>query len=242
MSRVSDPRAERKETEFHHALAVPGDVRESLVFVRASRGRDRGFRCEAGHGVDAASDGAESEGGAHCTVSTRFALRSSRKLPRFFPKQHFRECHFFGHARGVALQGQRRCLYEQRVMAVPSTHGAFTIDGVHTEVLVTDYGQRVLVLVTQIGKLGTMYITKASSDGPGTSADVSQPPEMRVLVGRHDDEILYAAARRIAHVVRGKGLDKEVLVSLGLPPKLGVEQLRGVVRCATEFACEALNL
>ena len=84
-------------------------------------------------------------------------------------------------------------------------HGAFKVDGVHTEVLVTDYGTR-------------------------------------VLVGRHDDEMLEAAARRIAHVLKGRGIEKEVLVSLGLPAKgLGVASLRGIVRCASEFALEALG-
>jgi len=106
---------------------------------------------------------------------------------------------------------------------------------------VTDYGTRVLVLVTQIGKLGTMYLTGGDSAGPGASAGL-EPPDVRVLVGRHDDETLEAAARRLAHVLKGRGVDKEVLVSLGLPPKLGVDQLRGVVRCAADFACEALGV
>ena len=127
-------------------------------------------------------------------------------------------------------------------MNTPSTHGAFMVDGVHTEVLVTNYGTRVLVLVTQIGKLGTMFLTKAEGSSGPINADVSGPPELRVLVGRHDDEMLEAAARGIAHVLKGRGVEKEVLVSLGLPAKMGVEGLRGVVRCASDFTIEALNL
>ena len=95
-------------------------------------------------------------------------------------------------------------------------HGAFEVDGVHTEVLVTDYGTRVLVLVTQIGKLGTMFLARGTSAGPAGASAGLDPPDVRVLVGRHDDEMLEAAARRIARVLKGRGIDKEVLVSLGL--------------------------
>ena len=42
-------------------------------------------------------------------------------------------------------------------MSVNTAHGAFTVDGVHTEVLVSDYSNRLMVVVTQIGKLGTIY-------------------------------------------------------------------------------------
>ena len=131
---------------------------------------------------------------------------------------------------------------DRRSMASSSMHGAFEVDGVHTEVLVTDYGTRVLVLVTQIGKLGTMFLARGASAGPAGASAGLDPPDVRVLVGRHDDEMLEAAARRIAHVLKGRGIDKEILVSLGLPPKgLGVASLRGIVRCASEFALEALG-
>ena len=52
-------------------------------------------------------------------------------------------------------------------MSINSAHGAFEIDGVHTEVVVTEYADRVLVLATQIGKLGTMYLTRDAGPGGG---------------------------------------------------------------------------
>ena len=104
-------------------------------------------------------------------------------------------------------------------MAVQTTQGAFTIDGVHTELLVSDYSNRLLLVVTQIGKLGTMY--HAAGVGPGGGGGGGgglgmgmggggggAPPEVRTLVGKHDDEMLMAAARRLVQIVQGRGINK----------------------------------
>ena len=48
-------------------------------------------------------------------------------------------------------------------MSVNTAHGAFTVDGVHTEVLVSDYSNRLMVVVTQIGKLGTCLLYTSPS-------------------------------------------------------------------------------
>ena len=91
-------------------------------------------------------------------------------------------------------------------MSVNTAHGAFKVDGVHTEVLVTDYGNRVMVVVTQIGKLGTVYY--AADPGPGGVFEGDLPPEVRTLIGRYDDETLEAAARRLAQIVQSRGVNK----------------------------------
>ena len=80
-------------------------------------------------------------------------------------------------------------------MSVNTAHGAFTVDGVHTEVLVSDYSNRLMVVVTQIGKLGTIY--HAADPGPGGVFEGDIPPEVRTLIGRYEDETLEAAARRL---------------------------------------------
>ena len=124
-------------------------------------------------------------------------------------------------------------------MSINSAHGAFEIDGVHTEVVVTEFADRVLVLATQIGKLGTMYLTRDAGPGGGRGFE---PPEVRVLVGRREDEMLEATARRLAQVIQARGSTKQVLVSLGLRPTLAVGTLRGVARVAADFACDAMGL
>tara|TARA_B100000482_G_scaffold93543_1_gene67385 strand:+ start:267 stop:542 length:276 start_codon:yes stop_codon:yes gene_type:complete len=91
-------------------------------------------------------------------------------------------------------------------MSVNTAHGAFKVDGVHTEVLVTNYGNRVMVVVTQIGKLGTVYY--AADPGPGGVFEGDLPPEVRTLIGRYDDETLEAAARRLAQIVQSRGVNK----------------------------------
>ena len=94
-------------------------------------------------------------------------------------------------------------------MAVQTTQGAFTIDGVHTEFLVSDYSNRLLLVVTQIGKLGTMYHAAGAGPGGGGGGLMGEPaPEVRTLVGRHDDEMLTAAARRLVQIVQGRGVSK----------------------------------
>lgn len=97
-------------------------------------------------------------------------------------------------------------------MAIQTTQGAFVIDGVHTELLVSDYSNRVLLVATQIGKLGTMFHAEGprpESGGEGGEGAVSvAPPEVRTLVGKHDDEMLTVAARRLAQIVQGSGVRK----------------------------------
>jgi proteasome assembly chaperone 3 len=104
-------------------------------------------------------------------------------------------------------------------MSVHTTQGAFTIDGVHTELLVSDYSNRLLLVVTQIGKLGTIFHGSGTGPGglgmgPGEGGAgggglLGEPaPELRTLVGRHDDEMLIAAARRLVQIVQGRGVSK----------------------------------
>ena len=91
-------------------------------------------------------------------------------------------------------------------MSVNTAHGAFTVDGVHTEVLVSDYSNRLMVVVTQIGKLGTIY--HAADPGPGGVFEGDIPPEVRTLIGRYDDATFEAAARRLVQIVQSRGVSK----------------------------------
>jgi len=98
---------------------------------------------------------------------------------------------------------------------------AYVIDGAHTEFLVTEYADRLFIVVTQIGKLGTVFHLSRSqtselsralaADGVNDLADDEltsmDAVVVRTLIGRRDDETLRACARRIGEVF-SKGYEK----------------------------------
>ena len=99
---------------------------------------------------------------------------------------------------------------------------AYVIDGAHTEFLVTEYTDRLFIVVTQIGKLGTVFHLSRSQtaelsralavDGVNVLADDAlssmDAVVARTLIGRRDDETLRACARRIGEVLFSKGYEK----------------------------------
>ena len=101
---------------------------------------------------------------------------------------------------------------------------AYVIDGAHTEFLVTEYTDRLFIVVTQIGKLGTVFHLSRSQtaelsralavDGVNDLADDAlssmDAVVARTLIGRRDDETLRACARRIGEVLFSKGYEKYV--------------------------------
>ena len=98
---------------------------------------------------------------------------------------------------------------------------ACVIDGAHTEFLITEYADRVLVVATQIGKLGTVFhLSRSQSvelsdpsyeDDGETMDDATASMDTviaRTVIGRRDDDALRACARRIADVLFTEGLEK----------------------------------
>ena len=98
---------------------------------------------------------------------------------------------------------------------------ACVIDGAHTEFLITEYADRVLVVATQIGKLGTVFHLSRShsvelsdpsyEDDGETMDDATASMDTviaRTVIGRRDDDALRACARRIADVLFTEGLEK----------------------------------
>ena len=102
---------------------------------------------------------------------------------------------------------------------------AVVIDGAHTELLIAEYADRVLVVATQIGKLGTVFQLSRGrplelgdlafeDDGATDAATASVDAVVaRVVIGRRDDDALRACARRIADALFAEGLEKCVRVA-----------------------------
>ena len=119
------------------------------------------------------------------------------------------------------------------------------IDGAHTELLVTEYADRVLVVATQIGKLGTIFhLTRnQSSDFMTLDADGADSlSRCATLIGRRDDEILHACARAIGDGLFALGLEKPVVCALGLRRECGTAAKRAVAMTCVEMASELLGL
>ena len=102
---------------------------------------------------------------------------------------------------------------------------AVVIDGAHTELLIAEYADRVLVVATQIGKLGTVFhLSRSQSvelsdpsyeDDGETMDDATASMDTviaRTVIGRRDDDALRACARRIADALFAEGLEKCVRV------------------------------
>ena len=132
--------------------------------------------------------------------------------------------------------------------AVRTSQRAWIIEGVHTECLVTDYDDRALVVVTQVAKLGLVFHAAGGSvergGGDGGNLPGHYAPKLRALSGggRKDDELVQAVASRVVQVVRGAGVDKPVIVSMGLEKAFReMDALRGMARVCGDFAAEALS-
>lgn len=119
------------------------------------------------------------------------------------------------------------------------------IDGAHTEILVTEYTDRVLVVATQIGKLGTIFHLTRNQSGEFATLDADANDDLSrcaTLIGRRDDEILHACARAIGHGLFARGLEKPVVCALGLRRECGTAAKRAVATTCVELASELLGL
>ena len=98
---------------------------------------------------------------------------------------------------------------------------AYVIDGAHTEMCVTEYSNRVFVVVTQVGKLGTVF--HITTDGDETALQdaammlrvdpnaMNDKVRVRTLIGKRDDALLIACARHVGEVLASRGCEKCVL-------------------------------
>lgn len=88
-----------------------------------------------------------------------------------------------------------------------------TIGGTETQLLLSAYADRVLVVVTQVGSLGTiLHAQKEEVLGGGTTYRVE------TLVGRRDDPLPELCARQLVERAAEAGCTRPLLLCLGLRP------------------------
>ena len=88
--------------------------------------------------------------------------------------------------------------------------GVSVINGVPTEILYINYGNRDFVLITQVGKMGTVLDIKKYVDGFGEMKQI-----VNTVFGKRGDENLELYARMVARMISPK-TPKPVTVSLAL--------------------------
>ncbi|KAK9842255.1 hypothetical protein WJX81_002903 [Elliptochloris bilobata] len=86
-----------------------------------------------------------------------------------------------------------------------------TIAGVTTSFLLTAYADRILVVATQLGTLGTVLQARAEAalDSPASYS-------VDALLGRRGEPALDLAARRLAEELAAAGCRRPLLLCLGL--------------------------
>ena len=88
--------------------------------------------------------------------------------------------------------------------------GVSVINGVPTEILYINYGNRDFVLITQVGKMGTVLDIKKYVDGFGEMKQI-----VNTVFGKRGDERLELYARMVARMISPK-TPKPITVSLAL--------------------------
>lgn len=88
------------------------------------------------------------------------------------------------------------------------------VDGVPTEFVLTTFVDRIFILVTQSGKMGTLI--SASRDAPASSSYT-----IATLLGRRDDPVSTLLARQLIEAISSSSTaaGKPLLLGLGLLPR-----------------------
>lgn len=103
-----------------------------------------------------------------------------------------------------------------------------TIQGVKTDIVQCSYDDHLLVIVTQIGKMGTLLHAR-KEEGYGTAPTFS----ISILMGKRDEPLLAACARQLIEQMSKTGSSRPLILSLGLSDH-SAETLKEVIKVVVE--------
>ncbi|KAM7267937.1 hypothetical protein ACFE04_010103 [Oxalis oulophora] len=111
---------------------------------------------------------------------------------------------------------------------LPQKKFSVNIKGNTTDIVICSYDDQFLVLVTQIGSMGTILHARKEEG-------ISNNPNFNVSVifGKRDEPMLETCARKIIEHISSSGSPKPLLLSLGLKDH-SKETLKGVISAVTE--------
>ncbi|KZV45679.1 hypothetical protein F511_02339 [Dorcoceras hygrometricum] len=117
---------------------------------------------------------------------------------------------------------------ENRDFPVRSTSISLDVQGNETEIIISGYGDHVLVLATQIGSMGTILHARKEE---GLTVDATF--NVAVVFGKRNEPMLVACARQIIQHISDTGSSKALVLSLGLRNH-SMETIKAIVSAVTE--------
>ncbi|CAM6118489.1 unnamed protein product [Calypogeia fissa] len=95
---------------------------------------------------------------------------------------------------------------------VASKRVSTEIQGVKTELVLCGYDDSILVVVTQIGKMGTLLSARRKEEAYGGGPTYN----VHILMGKRDEPFLAACARQLIENMSENGSTRSLVLSLGL--------------------------
>lgn len=86
-----------------------------------------------------------------------------------------------------------------------------TIQGLKTEVVQCSYDDHLMIIVTQIGKMGTLLHAR-KEEGYGTAPTFN----VSILMGKRDEPLMVVCARQLIEQISKTGGSRPLILSLGL--------------------------
>ncbi|CAK9199336.1 unnamed protein product [Sphagnum jensenii] len=114
-----------------------------------------------------------------------------------------------------------------RKFAVPSKHFVASIQGRKTEIVQFSYDDYILVIVTQVGKLGTLLHAR-KEEGYGTAPTFN----VSIIMGKRDEPLLVACARQLIEHISKDGSSRPLVLSLGLSDH-SMDTLKEIIEVVT---------
>eukprot|EP01087_Luapelamoeba_hula_P017879 TRINITY_DN5684_c0_g1_i1.p1 TRINITY_DN5684_c0_g1~~TRINITY_DN5684_c0_g1_i1.p1 ORF type:complete len:167 (+),score=44.90 TRINITY_DN5684_c0_g1_i1:23-502(+) len=91
---------------------------------------------------------------------------------------------------------------------------AAVINGHHTELVITPYSNVVFIIVTQLGKIGTLM--QVNTDIAGVEAGGDAHYSVNTLLGKRDDPVLTLYAQQLAAVVNTTSVTRSLLLGISI--------------------------
>ncbi|PKI79201.1 hypothetical protein CRG98_000493 [Punica granatum] len=111
---------------------------------------------------------------------------------------------------------------------VPAKKLALKINGIDTDVVLCAYDDHFLVIVTQIGAMGTILHARKEE-----GVSINPTFTVSVIFGKRDEPMVVACARQLIEHVSNCGSSRPLVLSLGLKDH-SMETLKGIVSAVIE--------